>query len=623
MMLYYLDSIKGRKYSVATLLRKVPFIFSLILITMCSTQAFHGYLLGKRLSTRVYFPKINSFFSNAAILSSNKQKPRFHMSHQTVIIDKPVRVRFAPSPTGSLHVGGARTAMFNWLLAKKTNGKFLVRVEDTDEERSTRESERSILDDLKWLGLNWDEGPEIEGPYGPYRQSERKPIYKEAAEKLLAEGKAYRCFCSEEELEQKRLAAEAAGVDPKYDGTWRDADPSKIEDMLRRGVPYTVRFRVPPGKVVSIDDVVRGKVTWDADASLGDFIIMRSNGMPVYNFCVSVDDAHMKITHVIRAEEHLTNTLRQILLLEAMNYKPPTYAHCSLILGSDRSKLSKRHGATSVKQFSEQGFLPAAMLNYLANLGWNDGTPKEIYSPSELVKAFDVNRIIKSAAIFDMTKLIWINQQHCRALPFDEVLPIVTRELGKGEDRIIDSKKIEGLMNQDDVGPVFKNQINTFFKVATKIAQRDMDLTTDTNKLVGNCLRYNVTACLQQDPTSRDVLNDGLLKIIDAIVHDFDSGMFPIATEDSFDTLWKDYMKSLGSRLGLKGKHLFHPVRFLLTGRMSGPDVGDQMKLIALSRGIIRDDYMMNHIVDRINYLRNFSLLEAKEIYDAFNGNEN
>lgn len=615
---------------------RTVFLWLFLAASMYSTVAFQRVLSTKGVACKLlpgfrlmvppsHFGKSLHFSSTTASANRNN-KPRFHMSHQTVSIDQPVRVRFAPSPTGSLHVGGARTAMFNWLLARKTNGKFLVRVEDTDEERSTRESERSILDDLKWMGLQWDEGPEVDGPYKPYRQSERKPLYKAAADKLLAEGKAYRCFCSEEELEQKRLAAEAAGIDPKYDGTWRDADPKKIQEMLDSGVPYTVRFRVPPGKVVSIDDVVRGKVTWDADASLGDFIIMRSNGMPVYNFCVSVDDAHMKITHVIRAEEHLTNTLRQILLLEAMNYTPPTYAHCSLILGSDRSKLSKRHGATSVKQFSEQGFLAAAMLNYLANLGWNDGTPKEIYSPEELIQAFDINRIIKSAAVFDMTKLIWINQQHCRALPFEQIKAIVIKELGKGVDAIIDPANIGSILNhqqESDEKSAVKKQVDRFLAMATKIAQRDMDLTTDTNRLVGNCLKYNITACLQQDPSVRELLNDGLLKVIETLVHDFDNSSFPMGTEDDFDIMWKDYMKTLGSRLGLKGKHLFHPVRFLLTGRMSGPDVGDQVKLIGLSKGVIREDYPAYTIADRMNYLRHFSLTSARDIIDESDANEN
>lgn len=284
-------------------------------------------------------------------------------------ITDPVRVRFAPSPTGSLHVGGARTAVFNWLLARKTNGSFIVRVEDTDLSRSTRESEVSILNDLRWLGLNWDEGPEVEGKYGPYRQSDRKNIYQNAAQTLVNEGLAYPCFCTEEELAVKRAHAEATNKDIRYDGTWRDADPAEVQRRLAAGQPYTLRFKVPRHKTVFIDDIVRGRVTWDTDASLGDFIIMRSNGMPVYNFCVAVDDAHMEITHVIRAEEHLTNTFRQSLILEALHHKPPVYAHCSLILGADKSKLSKRHGAASVQQFSHAGFLPEAMINYLANLG--------------------------------------------------------------------------------------------------------------------------------------------------------------------------------------------------------------------------------------------------------------
>lgn len=513
----------------------------------------------------------------------------------------PVRVRFAPSPTGTLHVGGARTALFNWLLARKTKGQFLIRVEDTDEARSTRESEDSILNDLRWLQLDWDEGPVIGGPHGPYRQSERKDIYREAAEKLIKSGKAYRCFCSEEELDAKRLAAEAAGVDPKYDGTWRDADPAKVQAMLDSGAPYTVRFRVPAGKIVSIDDVVRGKVTWDADASLGDFIILRSNGMPVYNFCVSVDDAYMKITHVIRAEEHLTNTLRQMLILEALEYTPPTYAHCSLILGSDRSKLSKRHGATSVKQFSEQGFIPAAMVNYLANLGWNDGTPKEIYSPQELIQAFDMSRIIKSAAVFDMVKLTWINQQHVRALPMAEIQPIVRKMLANGPDAIISSEQMNKLQPE-------------FLEMATKIAQRDMELTVDTNRLVGACLKYDTLSALQTDSHVVEVLTEDLYPVIKALVEDFDSGAMPRGTESNFNDLWKAYMKALGAKLGLKGKTLFHPVRFCLTGRMSGPDVGDQIKLIGLAAGNVKADYAIASLQNRINYIKSFNVETSAKI---------
>lgn len=369
------------------------------------------------------------------------------------------RVRFAPSPTGSLHVGGARTALFNWLLARQQDGDFIIRVEDTDTARSTRASEESMLRDLEWLGLKAAEGPHVGGPCGPYRQSERGELYTQLADKLVAQGDAYPCFCSEQELEAKRLAAEAAGEDPKYDGTWRDAEPAAVKAKMDAGEPYTVRFKVradaaarprraarlrcasprptppacappraaasasaaaaqvPKGKRFEIDDVVRGSVGWDADATVGDFILLRSSGVPVYNFCVAVDDALMGVTTVVRAEEHLTNTLRQGLILEALAYAVPRYAHLSLVLGEDRAKLSKRHGATSVDQFRRAGFLADAMINYLTTLGWNDGTDKEIFSVEELVGLFSLERITKSPAVFDMAKLRWVNAQHLRLLP--------------------------------------------------------------------------------------------------------------------------------------------------------------------------------------------------------------
>lgn len=245
------------------------------------------------------------------------------------VMELPPRMRFAPSPTGSLHVGGARTALYNWLVAKRgqlddgDKAAFIIRVEDTDEARSTRESEESVLADLTWLGLTWDEGPNMDGEVGPYRQSERKDMYQVVANKLLREGKAYRCFCTKEDLDAQRAKQEAEGIPARYDGTWRDADPELIQQKLDEGAEYTVRFKVPPGARVVIDDAVRGTVSWDADSTVGDFILLRSNGVPVYNFCVAVDDASMGITTVIRAEEHLTNTLRQGLVLDALDAPRP------------------------------------------------------------------------------------------------------------------------------------------------------------------------------------------------------------------------------------------------------------------------------------------------------------
>ncbi len=319
-----------------------------------------------------------------------------------------VRVRFAPSPTGHLHVGGARTAIFNWLFAKHHGGTFLIRVEDTDQARSTRESEEMVLDDLRWLGLAWDEGPDVGGPHGPYRQSERRDQYNAAAAALVAKGVAYRCYCSEEELEAKRKQAEADGRPPHYDLTcW----------INRRNddAPHAIRFHVPEDGDVTIDDLIRGEVTWRKE-SLGDFIIVRSDGYPVYNFCVVVDDHDMEISHVIRAEEHLTNTHRQVLIYRAMEWAVPHFAHVSLILGQDRTKLSKRHGATSVSAYADEGFLPDAMLNYLTLLGWSSPDGLDVFSRQYAIDHFSLDRVNSAPAVFDPQKFEWLNGQYIHAM---------------------------------------------------------------------------------------------------------------------------------------------------------------------------------------------------------------
>ncbi|HYI09359.1 MAG TPA: glutamate--tRNA ligase [Thermoanaerobaculia bacterium] len=328
-----------------------------------------------------------------------------------------VRVRFAPSPTGHLHVGGARTAIFNWLFAKHHQGTFIIRVEDTDQARSTRESEQMVLDDLRWLGLQWDEGPDTGGPHPPYRQSERRPKYDETAAALVEKGVAYRCYCSEEELEAKRKQAEADGRPPHYDLTcW----------INRRNddAPYAIRFHVPEDGDVTIDDLIRGEVTWRKE-TLGDFIIVRSDGYPVYNFCVVADDHNMAITHVIRAEEHLTNTHRQVLIYRAMEWPVPHFAHVSLILGQDRTKLSKRHGATSVSAYAEEGFLPDAMLNYLTLLGWSSPEGLDVFSRDYAIANFSLDRVNSAPAVFDPQKFEWLNGQYIHAMSAADLAPLV------------------------------------------------------------------------------------------------------------------------------------------------------------------------------------------------------
>jgi glutamyl-tRNA synthetase len=321
----------------------------------------------------------------------------------------PPRVRFAPSPTGHLHVGGARTAIFNWLFARHEGGTFVLRVEDTDQARSTSESETLVLEDLRWLALDWKEGPDMGGPHAPYRQSERIDIYSKAAQELLARGAAYRCFCTEETLEAKRKQAEAEGRPPHYDLTCYRLSPQEVSARLAMWTPFALRFHVPDDGDVTINDLIRGEVTWKRE-SLGDFILVRSDGLPIYNFSVVVDDHDMAITHVIRAEEHLTNTHRQVLIYRALDWEIPQFAHVSLILAPDRTKLSKRHGATSVAQFAEEGFLPDAMLNFLTLLGW-----------------FSLDRVNSAPAVFDRQKLEWMNGQYIHAMSARELRPLVAR----------------------------------------------------------------------------------------------------------------------------------------------------------------------------------------------------
>ncbi|XP_058070274.1 glutamate--tRNA ligase, chloroplastic/mitochondrial isoform X2 [Magnolia sinica] len=390
-------------------------------------------------------------------------------------VEGEVRVRFAPSPTGNLHVGGARTALFNYLFARSKGGRFVLRIEDTDLERSTKKSEEAMLQDLTWLGLDWDEGPGVGGEFGPYRQSERNDLYKQYAEKLLNSGDVYRCFCSNEELEKMKEIAKLKQLPPVYTGKWATATEREVQEELEKGTPYTYRFRVPKEGTLKIDDLIRGEVSWSLD-TLGDFVILRSNGQPVYNFCVTVDDATMNISHVIRAEEHLPNTLRQALIYKALGFSMPYFAHVSLILAPDRSKLSKRHGATSVGQFREMGYLPQAMVNYLALLGWGDGTENEFFTIEQLVEKFTIHRVNKSGAIFDSTKLRWMNGQHLRALPSDDLIKILGERW-----------KSTGILTES---------AGVFVEEATELLKDGIDLVTDADKALSNLLSYPLHATL-------------------------------------------------------------------------------------------------------------------------------
>lgn len=451
--------------------------------------------------------------------------------------------------------------------------------------------------DLRWLGLHWDEGPDMQkSPFGPYRQSERADVYFAAANKLIQEGKAYRCFTTNEELEQMKAEQEARGETPRYDGRWRDASEADVNKMLDQKKPYTVRFKVPDNARIVIEDVVRGTVAWDAQATVGDFILLRSSGVPVYNFCVAVDDACMGITTVVRAEEHLTNTVRQALILDALGAPRPRYAHCSLILGEDKQKLSKRHGATSCDQYRLDGFLPDAMINYLALLGWNDGTDNEIFTREELIDAFDLNRVVKSPSVFDIEKLKWVNSQHIKMSSVQTLIPSVKQQM------------VWENMFRDGVDLNDQRVADVVF-AATALAKQRMETLKDAAINAKDVLEYKLPASFDQiaDPEAKTMIELGnFYPIAMRIVDQVNGNDFPVPDienplsafqdasghaieEDSergasceYTERYKTHMKALAKDMGVKGKNLFHPLRLALTGEMSGQDVTKQLSFLAL-----------------------------------------
>src|SRR5215472_6047018 len=373
-----------------------------------------------------------------------------------------MRVRFAPSPTGALHVGNVRTAVFNWLLARGSGGTFILRIEDTDVERSTRESEASMLDDLRWLGIDWDEGPDIGGAHGPYRDSERLHLYQSYATELLNAGAAYYCFCTAAQLEADRQAAVAEGRPALYPGTCRKLSSAQAQARVADGERPAIRFRVPEGRDVSFVDAVRGEVRFSAEV-IGDPVIVRADGHPAYNFAVVIDDALMEITQVVRGEDHISNTPRQILLYEALGFTPPQFAHLALVMGPDHSPLSKRHGATSVAEFRAKGYLPEALVNYLALIGWSPGNDDELLPVDELARRFSLDRVGHSAGVFDEEKLAWVNRHYLKmadpvriaalSVPFFKAAGVAMTPDARGLDFLasaprLDREKFRAVANQ-------------------------------------------------------------------------------------------------------------------------------------------------------------------------------
>ena len=478
-------------------------------------------------------------------------------------MNKPFKVRFAPSPTGPFHIGGARSALFNWLVARNKNGKFLVRVEDTDLARSTRESEENIKAALKWLGLNWDEGIDVGGENGPYRQTERLDIYHKEIQRLLDEGKAYYCYCTEEELEESRTQQLAEGKTPVYNDHCRSLTEEKIEKYKESGRKPVIRLRVPKEGVFAFDDMVRGHVTFQA-AGVGDFIIMKSDGIPVYNFAVVVDDALMNITHVIRAEEHLSNTPRQIAIYQALGYDIPKFGHISLILGSDHKKMSKRHGATSVDEYRKMGYLPDAVVNYLALLGWAPKGEQEIFTREELIEQFSMKRVSANDAVFDIEKLNWINFQYMKQLSPEELLELTL-------PFIINAGYITGPLS-DEKKEWLKKVVwfvrdHLYYGAQTpenvKIFFEELPATTDEEMLD-----------IMSRETSKMIIKSFAEKLSDL---------------DTFnESSIKDVFSNLMKESGIKGKAAFEPVRIALTGEIHGPGLYTLIELFGKEKTIQR-----------------------------------
>ena len=474
-------------------------------------------------------------------------------------MNQEIRVRFAPSPTGPFHIGGARSALFNWLLARKLGGKMVLRIEDTDRKRSTPESEENIKSALRWLGMDWDEGADVGGPYGPYHQMERLDIYKKYTDQLLAEGKAYYCYCTPEELEEEREALTAAGKMPRYMGKCSHLTPEQIAAYEAEGRKPSVRLRVPPGEKIVVHDLVRGDVEFDSNG-IGDFVIVKSDGIPTYNYAVVIDDSLMHITHVIRAEEHLSNTPRQLLVYEALGFEKPVFGHISLILGTDHTKMSKRHGATSVDAYRQKGYIPAGLNNFLALLGWAPAGEKEIFTMEEAIQEFSLDRVAKNPAVFDFKKLDWLNGQHIRrmtpetfyalAVPFMREAGYMTGE-ETGEKGQWLKQVIATAQTQVDYGAQIPDKVALYF-------QDDFDFENE-----------EAAAVLQEEtvPLVMRELLQGLKEL-------------PAADRESIKPLFKKIQKENK----LKGQQVYMPIRVALTGNQHGPELVEMIPLLGLER---------------------------------------
>jgi glutamyl-tRNA synthetase len=476
-----------------------------------------------------------------------------------------IRVRFAPSPTGYLHIGNARTALFNYLFAQKTKGFLILRIEDTDRERSSGEYEQSIIEDLKWIGIQWDEGPDTDGHFGPYRQTERIEIYKEFAENLLKEKKAYYCYCTKEEIEERN---KQSSIEKKagYDNNCRTLTEQQAGKYIKEGRKPVLRLIVPE-KTLVVYDLVRGKVEFNTSL-INDFVIMKSDGIPTYHFAVVIDDLLMEISHVIRGEDHLSNTPKHILIYEALGKQTPQFAHMSMTLGSDRSRLSKRHGATSVRAYKEEGYLPEAFFNYISLLGWATGDDKEIFSREELINEFSIEKCSKVNAIFDPKKLLWLNGIYIRKEKplkiFQASMPFI---------------KQAGIL--DDV---LKQSQETIEKIITLQQER-----IKTLKDVPALIEFFVKEEIEYKKEDIEKFSEGTIKnMLKNLLNELTNIEFK-------HEILEDSVRKFCEQNNLKTSDIFHPLRVAVTGRIKGPGLFEAMEVIGKEKVLKRIENFLSY----------------------------
>ncbi|MGG0643983.1 glutamate--tRNA ligase [Sporosarcina gallistercoris] len=476
-----------------------------------------------------------------------------------------VRVRYAPSPTGHLHIGGARTALFNYLFARHHGGKFIVRIEDTDTVRNIEAGELSQLENLKWLGIEHDESVDIGGPYSPYRQMERLDTYKKYSEEMLAKGAAYKCFCTTDELEAEREQQKTAGIAaPMYKGTCRHLSADEVAQKEAAGMPYTIRMRVPENVTYTIDDLVRGSVQFESK-DIGDWVLVKANGIPTYNFAVVIDDYMMKMSHVFRGEEHLTNTPKQLMVFETFGWEAPRYGHMTLIVNEDRKKLSKRDESIIqfISQYKDLGYLPEAMFNFFALLGWSPVGEEELFTKEELIEQFDESRLSKSPSMFDKQKLTWMNNQYIKKLSLDEVVALTLPHLVKA-GRVSEDMTPEESAWIHDLIALYHGQLS----YGAEIVELSAQFFSDT---------------VEYDEQSKEVLAG---EQIPEVMASFKQQLENLETFDAPSI--KAAIKAVQKETGHKGKNLFMPIRVVATGQAHGPELPESIALLGREKTIAR-----------------------------------